>query len=378
MRIALILQRHSIHSTRWANSLVQRGHEIHFISMDQSKHPMLDKIIQHQLAFGPPWGYFLNALQLKTIIANIKPDIVHAHYASGYGTLARLSHFHPLIISVWGSDVFDFPKRSFLHRRILTENLCAADWICSTSNMMARQVSNLVDCIEGRISVVPFGIDNNIFRPMKGIRDTKKITIGTVKTMADKYGIDILINAFALLYNLIQTKESAELAEKLRLVIVGGAPANIKDDQTNTLKQLCNKLGIQDKITFVGQVDHKDVPLWLNQFDIYVALSRRESFGVAVLEASACGIPVIVSNVGGLPEVVKHEQTGFIVPKENISLASKAMYSLIKNEMLREEMGKAGRYFVEKQYDWNINVSQMEEIYSSTLDKFMKKRFRTS
>ncbi|HRS54411.1 MAG TPA: glycosyltransferase family 4 protein, partial [Bacteroidales bacterium] len=102
--------------------------------------------------------------------------------------------------------------------------------------------------------------------------------------------------------------------------------------------------------------------------DIYVAPSLAESFGVAVLEASACELPVVVTNVGGLPEVVIHEQTGFIVEKSNINQMYEAIYKLINDKNLRIHLGKNGKAFIEKQYPWHDNVNKVINIYNELLN----------
>ena len=114
-------------------------------------------------------------------------------------------------------------------------------------------------------------------------------------------------------------------------------------------------------------VDNSIVPDYLNMIDVYVALSiiDSESFGVAIVEASACEIPVVVSNVGGLPEVVDDTITGFVVKSKNSQEAAKAIEKLILNKELRLKMGKAGRERVKELYNWEENVNQMINIYKS-------------
>ena len=92
----------------------------------------------------------------------------------------------------------------------------------------------------------------------------------------------------------------------------------------------------------MGAVPHKDVPRYLNQMDIYVAASRldSESFGVAVLEASACELPVVVSNAGGLPEVVEDGVTGYIAPKEDVAATATAIGKLIASSAERDRLEK--------------------------------------
>ena len=115
----------------------------------------------------------------------------------------------------------------------------------------------------------------------------------------------------------------------------------------------------------------KEIVDYYNELDIYLALSTEdsESFGVAIIEASSCEKPVIVSNVGGLPEVIDEKNTGFIVNKEDYIKASEYLEKLILDKNLRIEMGKKGREFVEKNYDFSTNLKQMINIYNLALKK---------
>src|SRR5207237_2207904 len=124
----------------------------------------------------------------------------------------------------------------------------------------------------------------------------------TVKVLAEKYGIEYLIRAFALV-----KKRHEELP--LKLLIVGGGP------QEAFLKGLAADLGISAVTTFTGRVDHARVPDFHNMLSVSVSVSTldSESFGVAILEASTCAKPVVVSSVGGLPEVVENVLTGIVV-----------------------------------------------------------------
>ncbi len=357
MKLAFLAQRHSIHTVRWVNALAERGHDVHLISSTNYGNPLHPKVTFHTLPITPPLGYFLNTLALKKILKRIRPDLLNAHFASGYGTLARLCNFHPYILNVWGSDVFDFPRKSFLHLRLIQSNLKAADWVCSTSHVMAQQTRKLLPNIK-HLSIVPFGIDTNIFRPNAMVKEQGEIVIGTVKTLAPKYGIDLLLQAFAYLINNIDNEHKV----KLRLLIVGGG------NEERNLKDLAHTLGIAHLTKFVGPIPHSEVPTYLNKLDIYVALSRLESFGVAILEASACSLPVVVANVGGLPEVVKDGITGKIVPKEDIIMAARALKLLVENSEMRKSLGQAGRAWVLENYDWQKNVSEMENKFYEVVD----------
>lgn len=355
MKIAFLAPASSIHTQRWVAALCGRGHQVTLFS--QHRHPIGDSlrgINVEWLPFSGGSGYFLNAIRLRTRLAELQPDLLNVHYASGYGTTAALSGFRPTLLSVWGSDVFDFPYESWLKGMILRRNLRSASRIASTSHVMATQVQKLAPSLPP-VFVTPFGVDCERFRP-NPCRDPNFITIGTVKTLAHKYGIDLLIDAFARLLRDDQL-QNAGLASRMRLVLVGGG------EDRAALEVLATALGVRDKVVFVGPVAYREVPHWLNQLDIYVAASRRESFGVAAVEASACGLAVVVSDAGGLPEVVRNGETGFVVPRENPQALATAIKELVLDAVLRQQMGTAGRELVLSNYEWEHCVDTMEAVY---------------
>lgn len=361
MKIVLLSGASSIHTVRWADGLSAVGHEVHVIS----QHPVADSfsagVTVHEFPYRGIVGYFTMVGPVRELLGQLKPDIVNAHYASGYGTTARLVNYHPWIMSVWGSDVYDFPHKSPLHKWLVTANLKAADAVASTSWCMAARTQALVPGLDD-ISVTPFGVDMTAYADTAhaAARDPDRITIGTVKTLAPKYGVDTLIEAFSIVVGEMEQKDP-KIANKLFLRLVGGGP------QTRELQMLAEKLKIADRVSFVGQIPHKEVPQELGKLDVYVALSRldSESFGVAIIEAGAAGLPVVVSDAGGLPEVTVHGKTGLVVPRDNPRAAATAMISLIEDQELRERMGRAGREHVQSHYSWPVCIETMLHVYQN-------------
>lgn len=293
-------------------------------------------------------SYFSAASSLKKAIKEFNPDILHAHYASSYGLLGALSGFHPFVLSVWGSDVYEFPS-NFIKRAILKYNLSKADKILSTSHAMVGQVNRYTS---DQIEVIPFGIDVDDFKPIKvdSLFPEGSMVIGTVKALETIYGIDYLIKAFKLLVDNLPEVQ-------LKLLIVGSG------SKEKELKELVSSLGLDQHTVFTGSVPHDKVCHYLNMLDVYVALSIMESFGVAVLEASSCEIPVVVSHVGGLPEVVDDGSTGFVVNRRDENDAYNAINKLVNDSELRIRMGKSGRARVLEKYDWKVNVDNMLQVY---------------
>jgi glycosyltransferase involved in cell wall biosynthesis len=367
MKLFLLANANSVHTQRWALALAEKGVKVFLFSLPEieeadiyQKHDIevFSYGFSNKMTMQNGIGFlkikYLQVLStLKEKIKGFSPDILHAHYVSGYGTLGALSGFHPFVVSVWGSDIYDFPKKSFLHKQLIKYNLRKADKILSTSHVMAKETKKYTD---KSILITPFGIDINKFRPMlvDSLFETDDIVIGTVKTLENKYGIEYLVRAFKIL-----DEQYNDLP--LKLLIVGGGNLEYK------LKELVKDLGIQEKVVFTGKVPFSKVPIYHNMLSVSVSVSNSESFGVAIIEASSCAKPVVVSNVGGLPEVVEDGVSGFVVPPRDPEATAKAIEKLILNEKLRIKIGNNGRDRVKRLYSWDDNVAQMINIYKEVV-----------
>lgn len=366
MKVLLLAALNSAHTIKWANALAGRGVEVIVAGFVESDTSQFNRDIQ-TFSFGLPASlnaksfgsfaklrYLLALPKLKSLLRKVKPDIMHAHLASSYGLLGSLSGFHPFIVSVWGFDVYSFPQKSFLHKGSLKWVFRKGDIILSTSSIMAKETSKYTP---KQVLVTPFGIDTEVFKP-DGAENHTELVIGTVKSLEKWYGIDYLMKAFKL------TRERhPELP--LRLLIVGGG------SMYEYYRQLAKELGIEEVTEFTGFVPYQQIPEYHNKLDIYVALSvfEDESFGVAVLEAQACGKPVIISRIGGLPEVVAEGKSGFLVNPRDEEAAASAMEILVLNPAKRNEMGNNGRAFVSEFYDLEHNTDKMIGIYKSALKR---------
>ncbi|MBQ9182021.1 MAG: glycosyltransferase family 4 protein [Bacilli bacterium] len=370
MKIMFIAPGRSIHSNNWASAMCNKGHTVHFVTQESftknkySFNQGIDsRFIVHQLPFKGKLGFIFNGLFVKRITKKINPDIIHVHQAFGYGFLGTFSNKRKAFLSVYGWEVYDLVK-SKIKKRIVGYILNWYNYIGSTSECMKKQILKEFPKIKKEIFVTPFGIDSNKFYKNINMKDNKKIVIGTVKKMDKKYGIEYLIKAYAQTLSFFQ-KNNIEIYDKLLLKLVG--PGN----QTDELIQLAADLKIQNKVIFCGKIAHSDVPNALNSFDIYVAPSilDSESFGVAILEASSCCLPVIVSNVGGLPEVVENNVSGYVVESKSPDKICEKLIELISDEKLRTNMGKNGRNLVIKKYEWDKCVNLMQDIYTSIIKK---------
>lgn len=359
MRILFLSSAKNPHTVKWVNALSKGGYDVH-LAFQRNDSPIecnIDKkVVLHQLRFGGKLGYYLNSIELNSLHKKLQPDVANAHYASGYGTLARLSKLQPLILSVWGRDVYDVPYESKFKMKTVKKNLLYAQKIASTSYCMLGQVKKLVD---RNASVTPFGVDIQTFNKSNYEKTDKRIVIGNIKTLRQKYGISDLIKSIDILGKKMCDEGLANIWDRVIVYIYGDG------EEKNQLINLRDSLKLQDKIEFRGLISHSEVPNVLKEFDIFCATSilDSESFGVSVVEAMSMELPVVVTDVDGFREVVEHEKNGIIVKRKDIVQIAMALKKLILDENLRIEFGQRGRKRVEAFYNWEKNVILMESLY---------------
>ncbi len=355
MHICLLADAQSPHTLRWARYFVSRSHQTSIISFRPASISGVEVYTFNSAEkLGKP-GYLLYAHGVRKLIRELRPDILHAHHATSYGLLGATSGWHPYLLHTWGRDVLDYPKNP-VYKRIVSFNLRQADIVTCTSEIMVQAVQNLVG-VSQETRKIPFGVDLEEFKPNDKIRVEDRLVIGTTKSFEPIYGLQYLLKAFSLV---------AQNNSNIQLILVGDG------SQRSYLESLAKELGIFELTEFTGRVSHQEIAAYLALMDIFVVPSLLESFGVAAAEASAMEIPVIASDVGGLPEIVKDGLTGLLVPPANTKALALALKRLIDDPELRSTLGKGGRKLVSEKYDWLENAAEMENLYSKVLNSAQK------
>jgi L-malate glycosyltransferase len=360
MKILLLADTYSEHTEKWALGLAARGIKVGLFSFNRASYEWYhhenitvffepDTRINAEKTF-TKISYLKYVGVLKKILANFKPDILHAHYATSYGLVGALSKFKPFILSVWGSDVYDFPKRSKLHKKVFQYNLKKASVILSTSEIMREEIRRYTT---RDVTVTPFGVDTEKFNKKESLKDGV-IRVGTIKPIEPKYGIIYIIEAAEILIKRFPDK-------MFRFYLIGSS------SKAEYYQSIINEKNLTDVFEITGRVPFDQVSNYHNLLDIFlnVSIDDSESFGVAAVEAMACEKPVIVSDVGGLMEVVGNGKYGNVIPKKNPEAIAKAIEEIILNPNRAAELGVMARKHVFQTYNWEANLTRMIEIYSS-------------
>jgi glycosyltransferase involved in cell wall biosynthesis len=201
------------------------------------------------------------------------------------------------------------------------------------------------------IEVVPFGVDLSVFFPAPHEHMQKDaFTIGVAKMLEPVYGLDDLVDAFALVHR-------RNPGAFVRLQIGGTG------EQERELRQRTERLEVQNVVDFLGWLDPAGVAALYRRCDLAVFPSRRESFCVSAVEAQACGVPVVATNVGGLPEATLPGKSSLIVQPRDVGALAMAIERLLKDPSLRSRMGVEGRRFVVEHYDIRENFGRLARIY---------------
>ena len=205
---------------------------------------------------------------------------------------------------------------------------------------------------ESKIRLVSLRVDLSLFNPMSDIGlkvDKMGITkIGYLGRLIDGKGLEDLFEAILIL-------KSQDL--KFNCLIFGTGPLE------TALKKLAEKLNIADKIEWRGFVPYSKVPEALAQIDIFVYPSWHEGFGRSIMEALAMEKAAVATRVGGIPDLIKDGENGFLVEPHNPSALAQKIKELVENKELREKFGKTGREYVAKNYEWNDGIKKFAQLF---------------
>ena len=359
MKLLILAPASNVHTLRWCNAFDDLGIKVYLASQHKKISGYNSGVEYIELPIRNSLGYYFNIFFLKRKMVNLNIDIVNVHYASGYGTLGRLLGFSKTVLTTWGSDILIYPKIKKLNKKILIKNLNSATRITAASKMLASETKLYVN---KDIDLVPFGVvlenfENKSRNFLNKINSNEKIYIGTVKALEDIYGIDVLIKAFKFLVNDLLDSEKS-LKDRLYLKIVGDGSKEVE------YKLLAKRLGIEEKVIFMPKVQHIEVQEVLSSLDIFVALSRSESFGVSVVEAGINKLPIVVTAVGGFKELIRNEKNGILIENENYQDAAKAILFLLKNPNLAKQYGESAFFEFSDNFNWDDNVDTMLGIFS--------------
>jgi glycogen(starch) synthase len=291
--------------------------------------------------------------QLKRTLAS---DLIHMNYASDPSDFFHLTtakaHPAPLLATLHG----EWPEG---HSAFVKHLLHTAAWVVGCSAAILDKGRQLVPSIIPRSSIIYNGLDvpplSSLILPIEAPR---LLCLGR---LSPEKGFDLAVTAFATL---------ARRFPQVQLVIVGDGPERLK------LQQQIADVGLASRITLMGAVPPDQVPALLNTVTIVLIPSRQESFGLVALEAALMARPVVATRVGGLPEVIVHGETGFLVESENSAALAEALALLLAHPETGIRMGQAARRRAIAHFNWERHVDAYASLYQELTEQPKDQRER--
>ena len=305
---------------------------------------------------------FTSQMRRFCIANSLNYDIVSSHYwlsglvgmqlASEWG-VPHTTSFHTMAEMKRRGR----PEESEIAQRDSSETdiACSADSVVVWTEHERAVVAEYCDVDPSKIDVIPPGVDLARFRPMSQRQSRDHLGYGDEKNILFVGRLEPLKG----LDNLFRAVASLEDPAKITLNVVGGDESS---EEKRRLQTLGSRMKLTQSLNFIGSVSQDELPYHYNAADVCVLPSHYESFGLAALEAAACGRPVVASDVGGLPTVVKNGVTGYLVPAKQSDIMAERLCELLQDDVLRARMGDAARIHAES-LSWDRSADALLNSY---------------
>jgi N-acetyl-alpha-D-glucosaminyl L-malate synthase BshA len=356
-------------ATELGKLLAEKGHEIHFISssMPFRLNKVYGNIYYHEVSVNqysvfqyPPYDLAL-ASKIAEVAKREQLDVLHAHYAVPHAVCAVLARqmvdgklrivttLHGTDITVLGYD----PSLSDMIKFGIEQS----DVVTAVSNALVQQTYDLLD-VQKPIQTVYNFVDERVYRKKNvdhlkkeyGIDENEKVIIHVSNFRKVKRVPDV-VRAFSLVRKHLPAK----------LLLVGDGP------EMTVVSRLVKELGLSDDVRFLGKQDKLDELYSIS--DVKLLLSEKESFGLVLLEAMACGVPCIGTTIGGIPEVIEDGKTGFLCELGNVEEAANKTLRILTDEHLHTYMANQAIQTVYQKFYSGQIVQQYEDIYFSLVKR---------
>jgi N-acetyl-alpha-D-glucosaminyl L-malate synthase BshA len=355
-------------ATELGKMLAEKGHEIHFISssIPFRLNRIYHNIFYHQVEVNqysvfqfPPYDIAL-ASKMAEVANREKLDILHVHYAIPHAVCAILAKQMSkvdikIVTTLHGTDITVLGYDPSLTEAIKF-GIEKSDVVTAVSHSLIEQTHELIQP-DKQIETVYNFIDQRIYQKRDanhlkkefGIKEDEKVVIHVSNFRPVKRVQDVV-------------KTFARISETMpaKLLLVGDGP------EMTPVCRLVKKLGLTDKVHFLGKQENLDELYSIS--DLKLLLSEKESFGLVALEAMACGVPCIGTNVGGMPEVIQHGETGYICELGDIEDISSKAILLLSNQQLHQEFANNGVLVVNEKFRAEQIVGQYEQLYYKLLN----------
>ncbi len=354
MRIAYLSIGGHIHTERWLRYFVEKGHDVHLLTVQPSP---IEGVAVYDIRTGipvKPIHYAVALRKVRRILSAIRPDLLHAHFLTGYGYWGVFSAFHPFIMTVWGDDVYLTPHQSFLKGLLARRVLRRADLVTGDSRDILDHAVEM-GAPPDKCHVILWGVDSADFRPdaasdarrRLGIPPESPVVISIRSFTQPYYNIDVIVS---IVPSVLDQRPDTHF------IFAGNEGDDVE------FRRMAQGLGIDERAHFVGRIPHHELPGYLVASDVFLSVPSVDATAVSLLEAMACGSSVVVSNLASALEWVSDGESGLVVPPRDGAALERAILRLIDSPELRDRLGERSVKTIRERAEHRTHMARMEEL----------------
>lgn len=362
MRVLYFTRDYTPHDHRFLSALAQTEHSIYALRLERRNRQLEDRPLPPQVEQVAWRGgqrearwrdYPSLALALRQVIAKVKPDVIHAGPVPNVAFLAALAGAKPLVSMSWGSDLLLDIERDAWQKRAAQYALKRTTVLFGDCQAVNDKAVNL-GFPEERVVLFPWGVDLDKFSPAEGFQRRERLgwedafVLLSLRTWEPLYGVDQLVRAFC--------RAAQELPE-LRLLLLGNG------SQAGQIHQLVQAQQMVDRVYFGGQVKNDDLPNIYRSADLYLSASHSDGSSVSLMEALACGVPCLVSDIAGNREWIEGQTAGWLFKDGDEDALVAGIRQAVAERNFLAARGVAARRLAEERADWNKNFARLLEGY---------------
>lgn len=360
MRVLYFSKDYSPHDHRFLSALAKTEHEVYYLKLENNLRQIEDRPVPSQIeqvlwAGGQQpfrWRDVPRlALGLRRVIAKVKPDMIHAGPIQTCAFLAVLTGYRPILTMSWGFDLMQDADRNAWWRWVTRYTLRRSTFFTSDAQV-TRDRAVKYGMNPERTIVFPWGVDLGHYRPRKSVSRRRPFMIFCNRSWEPRYGVDVLARAFA---KVTQKRKDVSL-----LLLNSGS-------QAQAIRQVLINGGAQDRVQYGGQVPQKDLPRWYNMADLYVSPSHVDGSSVSLMEALACGLPCLVSDIPANREWVREEVNGWLFPDGDAEALAEKILAVIARRKELPKIGRLARKSAQERADWKKNFAVLLKAYDMTV-----------
>jgi glycosyltransferase involved in cell wall biosynthesis len=363
MRILYFSRDYTPHDFRFLSALAETNHHVGYLRLEDrgqrlENRPLPENIEVLPWAGGAKPARLKDGLRLlaglKKVIRTFRPDLIHAGPIQSAAFLSALAGSHPLVTMTWGYDLLIDSDRNPLWNWVTRYTLHRSAALVADSEILRQQA--IADGMRPeRIVTFPWGVDLEHFSPSTDAHlrqnygwGAKEVVLLSTRGWAPMYGSEELATGFA---------RAARLRPELRLLMLGSGHLE------NRLKEIFSDHNVLDLIVFPGQVHYELLPNYYQAADLYLSASHSDGSSISLLEAMACGLPALVSDIPGNREwITPGEQGWWFSTGDAGDLAEKILQAVEQRDKFRQ-MGASARQIAEQRADWSKNFPKLLEAY---------------